>query len=331
MPIGISANRVMRGIALAGCVAGLATACASVNENSGVHPARVHAAGSALDRDVARLANEAFATAGMPGAAPATIKVAAFNRASLSNSASVRTDHHEAAFRDDETQSENHSTIAGGRGLIVTVQGGETSGGWRELEDAYFHEFSGFLCNKSEITLGSLSSGGAFQVTRLPLKNIYVFDAQGFDIGCNYANPEAGFYFTVYASRWPSVSLDDHFASAINDIFANMPISKEAFSITSTNEKEGDAPSTIEGDTKAAAFLLESDSRRAAFKTALWLNKTGDWHVKGRATFPVAIQNGEPDFAMVEIFLSSLYDTKLNEVDVHINTTAAQTVSYQKR
>ena len=225
----------------------------------------------------------------------------------------------------DPRKIDQGGDVAGDSRVVLTAE--QSQGGWLESEEAYIHGPSGLTCAKSELAFGALS-GDTLTIYPMPLKNVIVFTDDGSDVGCHYEYPEAGIYFTVYASRWPGVSLEDHFASALQDIAENLTLDAESpIIITSPGEDdeeaEADQPdylSTIEGETLGAAFLLEPMDQGIVYKTALWLNKTGDWHVKGRGTFFNGTVKNPVQLPFTEISLSSSYADRLEEIDRHINT-----------
>jgi len=90
---------------------------------------------------------------------------------------------------------------------------------------------------------------------------------------------------------------------------------------------EDATPSTIEGETKAAAFLLEPVNG-TVYKTALWLNKTGFWHVKARGTFYLGKEGELPLLPFTETSMSNRHDDKLHEIDRHLNRSALTQVRY---
>lgn len=233
--------------------------------------------------------------------------------ANVSGSGAFVTVHaHEAAFRSKIDKAENISVEQSSEPVLIATN----AGGWRENEDAYIHDFSGMVCAKSELSLVPLK-GDEIGFVAMPLKNIQVFDTSGYDTACHYESQQFGIALTFYASRWPDVALGDHFNQSLSQILAQLPIATETLSVTADAEVEEGYDSTIEGKTLSAAFLLERKNN-TQYKTALWLNKTGSWHVKARASF--AMLGDEDDIAFTEIFAATNYATKLVEVDKHINT-----------
>lgn len=237
---------------------------------------------------------------------PRTVLAGASGSAAIAMVAS-----HEAAFQSDSEKTEN---IAGEQspGPVLIA---ENAGGWMETEDAYIHEFSGMACAKAEFTLVPVK-GDAIGFVAMPIKNIQVFDGAGYDTACHYESQQFGIAMTFYASRWPDVALDDHFNQSVSQILSRLPIETETLSVSAEAEVEEGYDSTIEGKTLSAAFLLERQNN-IQYKTALWLNKTGDWHVKARATF--AMLGDDEDVAFTEIFAATNHATKLVEIDKHIN------------
>lgn len=248
-----------------------------------------------------------------------------------------RTSAHETAFRAQIPGESGHLDEAlKEQGAILTT--GAENGGWIEQQESYRHVLSGLTCAKSEILAMSLGPDGSITAYAVPLTKILVFDEAGMDTGCHYQDDSVGTRFTVYASKWPDVTLDEHYDSAKQQIAELVPVASVEETLHEVEDDDVDAdtaapdlPSSIEGPTREAVFVLQSESQSVTFNTLLWLNKTGDWHVKGRYSHPAAL--GFMDIAglLAEAVALGVYEHRLAEVDLHINTVGAQTISYTKR
>lgn len=236
--------------------------------------------------------------------------------------------HESAAAQPDPSKTEN--LLAGEDDAPAVLVQADANGGWRDVGESYVHIYSGMTCPKGEVIIAMTGAGDA-EAAPLPLKQISVFDEAGGDVACNYENPDYGVYLTFYASNWPDITLDDHFAAALRDIVDRFSITSETYAITAEtkddDEGEDAGPSSIEAETKAGAYILEPVDGRT-FKTVLWLNKSGDWHVKGRATFVVEMERGQPAFSLTEILAAALYSDKLKDVDRHINSDVFTQANY---
>ena len=322
------AVRVGRALALV-AGAGLLVSCASVETNSQATSSDAGHSRAAYAQNVDAMAVEAYAALGRGGETPPAINISQTLRVAIGQSSTPAIAAHESAFGANEgLAADAHAgAVTIHSPSKILIQNSVDNGGWREEDGKYVHAYSGLVCNETEMA-ATMSSGGTMDVYFVPLTDLYVFDSSGSDVGCNYQNKDLGIYLTFYASNWPDVTLQEHYAGAMKDIVDNLPVKEPTMSLVATKKRDDDGPTSIEGQTMAGAFILESSSNKAAYKTVLWLNKTGPWHVKGRATFVVEMERGEPQVSVPEMLLSSKYSEKLLEVDRYINQP--QAVSYRK-
>ena len=261
----------------------------------------------------------------LPDAGNVALELASFKRAEIAEEATPAIARHEADFAHAASGKLDNITggTSSGRQTIIKTQAANQAG-WSDNGDEFVHAYSGMICAKS---LGVDMIGSDGSNTQIPtnLTQIHVFDNVGNDTACSYANEEQGVVLTFYASKWPDVTLDQHFGSSLSSIVSQLPVKSEATVMIAQTEIT--AGSSVEGDTKAGAFLL-TPVDGVTFKTALWVNKTGDWHVKERATFPVARNNQAPEFSSIELIAALYYALKLVEVDDHINQAKSVDVSY---
>ncbi|GEM_PF-6018036 len=311
-----------------------AVSCASVQKSSGttVAPTRhagVYGASSEALREADALLRANGYSRGL------NVSYAETNRVEIGPSL-ARTTIHEQSFAAPDTsysKLDNFASSAVSKPVILAAA--TQNGGWEEEEKAYRHTISGMTCPKTELIL-AIFSGDTITVYPFALTQIQLFAEDGSDTACHYLGLNGAAAFTVYASRWPEVSLDNHFAGAMGDIAKVMPVTAEMPVIMPGDDEddeeeqnEGPAfPSSIEGPTKAAAFKVEPSSSKAVFKTVLWLNKTGDWHVKGRLTFPIIENALDLGAVLTEALAHSSYEDRLAEVDRHINTGGLTQVRY---
>ena len=255
-----------------------------------------------------------------------SIETVSFQRAEVAATAIPAVIPHEAGFASSsEAKLANitgQSRATDASSIIQTQAANQ--GGWREGENEYVHAHSGMKCPLQFSGVMFDEEGGSSQAEIL-LSGILVFDNLGHDTACNYMDTNQSVALTFYASKWAAISLDDHFGSSIKNILDRFAVKTEAPLVVTDIERDG--KSTIKGDTKGAAFILQPQDG-VTFKTALWLNQTGDWHVKARATYPVAVVDEEPQFSVLELMAAIYHSLKLAEVDGHINSAAAVEVAY---
>ena len=245
-------------------------------------------------------------------------------RISIGGAASSEVIAHETTLAGPFSQSkaENLTGERGPGNILQPIQNGPIDNGWRQDGNNYFHLPSGFQCDATqEITINDDTTGETTSLV-VPINQVRIFDDAGTDSACDYVNETEGVYLTFFVSKWPDVALDDHFGSALQHIVDRFPVAEEAplFSMDMTIDTK-DYESSIKGDTLSGAFhLVPQDG--TTVKTALWLNQTGDWHIKARATY-IAATNGETPQTPVpaELLATVLHAVTLHTVDRHINSS----------
>ncbi len=313
------------------------TACASDAGPERASMARAQAADHAtagyLPRDMGAAERAVLASLGREETPGFRYAAALSSRASIGAEADPASAAHEAEFakagpQDDPGKLRNASSPAP-RAVLVQNQmapDGAADGGWRETSDAFIHDYSGMRCPKELKMLLQGETEEAVESLMVGLTRITVYDEAGQDTSCDYQDAPTGIYYTLYASNWPQTTREEHFGSALNAIANVIPLQEAAPVLVA--EAKVDRPSTIEGETLGAAFLTQPVNG-VTYKTALWLNKTGPWHVKARATFPADLAKGEGAISLVEMVAVTVHTITLVEVDEYIN--AAQTVSFSGR
>ena len=245
-------------------------------------------------------------------------------RADIAATASRRTSAHETSLEAGKIASfGSENRFEQGFQNIVESLGG----GWSRGSEGFFHTLSGLRCSdRHQISL--VDEKGEKTIQIIPLVNIRLYDDAGLDTACDYENRQEQLFLTVYVSKWPDISLNDHYAEALKLIVDRLPVESESTLMTlQLKSEEAGHASTIEGQTKAAAYIL-SPSEGVQLKTILLLNKTGDWHVKVRGTFPVKVVEGQEELAPMELMTNITHILALMEVDKHINTGMLTQVSY---
>ncbi|MCK5745414.1 MAG: hypothetical protein KAH44_04330, partial [Oricola sp.] len=202
-------------------------------------------------------------------------------------------------------------------------------GGWRQVDGALLHGPSGMRC-PVVINMGLTRPDGSVEDVRTALMNIRLYDQAGMDTSCDYVDANTDVHVSLYASHWPDLPVEDHFAAALKLIVDRFPVKEEAPLLVATPAMEGKgyALSTEPGETLAAGFITEPIDG-ATYKTALWLDETGGWHVKARATFPVVVKDGEAELSVVEMVTATMHAATMRDVEAQAG--AAQTVSFGKR
>lgn len=289
----------------------------------------LHAREAPLPRDIEANTQTVLAALNRPALEGLSFKAVQAGRAKIGETAGPAQGAHETAFAGpaDDLKTANLTGDSATPESILAQNSFADNGGWREQEDAFVHAHSGMRCPKT-LTMLLIEEDGEPTRADASLARIQLFNERSDDTACHFENRETGISLTLYASNWPDISLEEHFGAGLKLIVDKFPLKSEVPVIVANSETEKPATSTIEGDTWAAAFLTEPMNGET-FKTALWLNKTGPWHVKARATFPVAPDSGEAAFSAAELASATMHAITLSEVDRHINT-AAQTVSYER-
>ena len=202
--------------------------------------------------------------------------------------------------------------------VLASLQGVANNGGWKKVGANFVHSYSGMVCTPFHDISFTKKSSDKPQKLILSLQKIHVFDGEGYDTACHYSATNGGVpLLTFYASYWPDVALEDHFASAANDM-RRMNIKSGASIIQPTVEMDKNEQTTIEGETRSVAYLIEAGANKVELKTALWLNKTSGWHIKARATY-------HPADILTELLASVLHLARLMEVDKHMNSKPSLT------
>ncbi|PQA88074.1 hypothetical protein [Hyphococcus luteus] len=321
-------------LALAACASDTAPKQASSSAGYAADHAPNHAAAGYLPRDMGAARRAVLASLGSDAAPIDYRAIPPFHRAALGE-ASDPAVAHEAQFNktapaDPDAKLRNAArATAPVESVLVqnSMAPSAAKGGWRETPSELIHDYSGMRCPKviEMLTLGD--DGESIEKLPVPLKGVTLFDENGLDTACNYLISEPGVFYTLYASRWPDVSLEDHFGAALSLMVQELPFKKEAPVMVATAEREG-APSAIEGETLAAGFITQPIDGES-YKTAVWLNKTGPWHVKARLTYTTGLIDQDAGLSLVEMMATTIHALTLLEVDAHTN--AAQTVSFSGR
>ncbi len=287
-----------------------------------------HTAAQYLPRDMASVRQSMIVSLGRDDIADFVFTAAPSHRAAVGLESDPASAAHEAAFAsaspgDPVGKLRNGAAPAQAHNILVQNQmSGE--GGWRQVGGAMVHDYSGMRCPvKLDMTLTD-ENGVAIESVSAPLSRINLYNASGQDTSCDYANADAGVYLTLYASNWPTVSLQDHFASALKLIVDRFPLKEEAPVLVMKGDPY--ANSQVEGETLTAGYITEPMLNGGTFKTALWLNKAGPWHVKVRATFLLPAEGGLTGPKLVEMVAATMHAVTLKDVDLHGGVS--QTVSF---
>lgn len=146
--------------------------------------------------------------------------------------------------------------------------------GWEETTDGFRHRPSGMEC-PGQIALGE-------EGPRVALQGIRTYDDRGMDTSCNYVGENVAAVYTLFASRWPDVSKEEHFRQAASLMPREVPVGAQADVPIIT--VDGLPPNTtIEGSTLGIAYTSPPTDGQVLMTTLL-LQKAGDWHIKLRAT-----------------------------------------------
>ncbi len=279
--------------------------------------------------DLTRAAQAVLASLDAPPAKIVEVIETTAYRAEIAQVVMPQVVAHQTGFDEaQDNKAENvFANVASGSAPIIEVQNTLklNNGGWQETEGSFHHEISGMTCPKELVMVMTDEDGEKAPITAV-LSKITVYDEIGNDTSCDFENKQLSIFVTLYASNWPDVSLIDHFGASLKLIVDRFSLKSEATVAVVTLKSDETRKSSIEGKTRAAAFITHP-LEGVTFKTALWLNKTDDWHVKARATYPVAVGDAEPQFSIVELVAAIMHSMALLEVDMHINDVQAVEVS----
>lgn len=190
--------------------------------------------------------------------------------------------HEEAAtIRQDNAPRINNLSQGNAAQVIFKRAQNTALDGWAAIATTMVHLESGLAC--------PLSIDVASENRQYLLDEIIQFDAAGRDVACNFQAPGVSMKFTIFATYWPDVTQDQHLVSAVAAIYQGYTVTQEMpVSVVSLEPEDGDeaAAQLFEDleEPSAGGFLI-SDADGVAAKTAIWLVKTNDWHVKVRATY----------------------------------------------
>lgn len=151
--------------------------------------------------------------------------------------------------------------------------------GWRRKDERLVHAESGLEC-----PLEFDFSAGDDDAAALSLSDISSYDESNRDVSCNYSNGGAAI-ITVYASFYPDISVEDHAAAAVAAMRRSFML-KDAMPVVSVEIEDKEAGATTADLEKPIAGAFDiGEINGEPYKTALWIAKTGGWHVKTRATY----------------------------------------------
>ncbi len=144
--------------------------------------------------------------------------------------------------------------------------------GWVQLDGAILHQNSGLVCQTS---MDTQDTGYTLTLTRL-----HQFDAKDLDVACSYES-NTGAFITLYASYYPDLSQEDHAILAARHIRDRFnPIGTLPVPVVEISTDSGEIFETP----SAVGYDISQKNSDLKLKTSLWVVKTGDWHVKARAT-----------------------------------------------
>ncbi|WP_425408769.1 hypothetical protein [Hyphococcus sp.] len=154
--------------------------------------------------------------------------------------------------------------------------------GWADNGEALVHLQSGLSCQR-QINIDG-------ENRHFVLDRITQFDDAGRDVACGLVSNTGGAVIAVFASYWPDVSRDDHALSAAASIIERYNVSEElpAPIVTlAAGDEDTSNPALFSGleEPIAGGFSI-GQTNGVDYKTAFWIAKTFDWHVKVYASYP---------------------------------------------
>lgn len=158
--------------------------------------------------------------------------------------------------------------------LAVRVQSNQAHG-FVETESGVVHGPSGISCSATYSV-----PNGDDPAINMALQRVNVYQEDGTDVGCHYASSAGDVIFTLYASQWPDVTVQQHAAAAVNDIARSFPNLSTADTPVVVMTPEGE---TLIEETVGGGFDFALPDGRTG-QTALYISKVGGWHIKARVT-----------------------------------------------
>ncbi|MEX6634130.1 hypothetical protein [Hyphococcus lacteus] len=174
-------------------------------------------------------------------------------------------------------------------GEVFEIQNSMSPPGWRVEPNAMLHLESGLRC-PNDINIVS-------QDLKYDLSKIFHFDDTKRNVACLYTANVTGTSFSIYASHWPDITQEEHAYGAVSAIFEAYEVIEEMTVQVATVKREDDATGSNEilDDLEiphAIGFKINNQNAEQV-KTALWVVKIFDWHVKVRATYELEDQVSE--------------------------------------
>ena len=245
-----------------------ATGCATLDESAGVRAAHIAPETPTSFTRMALLEDYSFRRASIPGVTSAPA------------SAQTTYDHEKIglAARNENKRFHSSSREAETRGLLFQVEDALPEGWSFAGPEAISHDQSGLTCTLT-IDIGE-------DERRYLLTEIKQFDSANRDIACHYRVDGDAASFTLFASFWPEVSLEESVGGAVTAIRSRFEV-KDVVTvpIVELSSEKAD-PLFDELESPVAGGFEVGEIEGAPYRTALWLVKTHGWHVKARASYP---------------------------------------------
>ncbi len=179
---------------------------------------------------------------------------------------------------------------------------GTAPDGWSLAGDKLVHRESGLECP------ASFTLKGREKERILALDAITAYDRRGRDVSCNYVI-DGDAAVTIYASYYPTMTLDEHAAGAVAAIRQSFDVRGELPVTVIEVESKSKTVSTEPLPTALSGAFDIGEINGVPYKTSIWLAKSHGWHVKARATYAQA------DFTS-EIVAAVLFGVNYVNVDM---------------
>lgn len=186
--------------------------------------------------------------------------------------------------------------------LIERASSGSPPPGWSQVGDKLVHRESGLECP----ALFTLRGESKDRV--LALDAVTAYDNRNRDVSCSYVI-DGDAAVTIYASYYPTMSLEDHAAGAVAAIRQNFDVRGELPVALIEVESRSQTVSTDPPPGALSGAFDIGEINGVPYKTAIWLAKTHGWHVKARATY------AQSDFTS-EIVAAVLFGVNYVNIDM---------------
>lgn len=172
------------------------------------------------------------------------------------------------------------SAIVGGEPQFYAPADAVGKAGFKLENQTLVHGNSGLKCANAHVLRRNETGDVALAVS---LVRVSAFDPSGRDVACAYLDQARSVLVTVFASEWPTISLDEHFSQATQLMVTQETPFAAQIDIPVMAPSEAALP-MVDGEAMAVAYDGQPSAEGVVKREALWMTKVRGWHVKVRVT-----------------------------------------------